>query len=117
MSNQSNKNGEGGEMSNYCMVLINSTSKKEADKIIVSLLKKRLVAGANIYDSPAKFWWKGKIEEYPYLSITAYTKKIKINQVVEEIKKLHKDEVPGITFHDVIDGNLDFLDWIKKEVR
>ena len=94
---------------------INSPAKKEADKIIDALLKNKLVAGTTIAKSHSKYWWKGKIEQKNYYIIYGFSVAKNKRKIIEETKKYHSDEVPGIIFWP-IDANKEFLEWIEENI-
>ncbi|MBU0881128.1 MAG: divalent-cation tolerance protein CutA, partial [Candidatus Omnitrophica bacterium] len=49
---------------NYIVIFVTCPSKREADSISGSLLKKRFVACVNIINKvESKFWWNGKIDK------------------------------------------------------
>jgi len=103
-------------MSKFCQVLINCPSRKESDKILDTLLKKRLIAGGLVTHGPSKYHWKGKIEEKEYFTISAFTLLENKQKIISEARKLHTDETPVIVFLE-IDGNEDFLKWIEDETE
>ena len=103
-------------MNKYCLVQINTPKRREANKIIDLLLKKHLIAGANIIETPSKYWWKGKIEKHQYFSILAYSLSRNKERITIETRKIHSDECPAIVFWP-IDTNRDFLEWIEENCR
>jgi uncharacterized protein involved in tolerance to divalent cations len=103
-------------MEDYCRAVISATSKEEADRIADKLLTDKLVSGALIIKGPARFWWKGKIVEQEYFNILAFTLLKNKKRIIAEVRKIHSDEVPVIAFFK-LDGNEDFLEWIKASVE
>lgn len=103
-------------MSKFCHALISATSKKEANAISDTLVKKRLIAGSLIVKGDSRYWWKGKVVEKQYFNISAFSLMKNKSKIIEEIKKIHSDECPIIAFFD-IDGNEEFLRWIKESVQ
>lgn len=100
----------------FCQILINATSKKEADKISDVLVKKRLIAGSLIIKGPSRYWWKGKIVKREYYNIQAFSLMKNKLKIISEVKKIHSDKCPIVAFIK-IDGNSEFLKWIKDSVR
>ncbi len=100
----------------FRQILISATSKKETDKISDTLVKKRLVAGSLIIKGPSRYWWKDKIIEKEYYNIQAFTLMKNKLKIISEVKKIHKDKCPIIVFIK-IDGNDEFLKWIKESVK
>jgi periplasmic divalent cation tolerance protein len=104
-------------LNEFCLVYVNATSEKEANKIVEILLEKRLIPGANIIKAPCAYWWKGKVKKRPDFVIFSTTKSKKSKEIIEEIKKVHSDKVPAIGFYELKEGNPDFLKWMDKEVK
>lgn len=100
----------------FCQALISATSKEEANNISDSLVTKRLIAGSLIIKGPSRYWWEGKIVEKEYYNISAFSFFKNKNKIIEEVKKIHSDECPIIAF-TIIDGNQEFIDWIKESVK
>jgi uncharacterized protein involved in tolerance to divalent cations len=98
----------------FCQILINCPKRKEAEKVLDSILKKRLVAGGLITHGPSRYHWKGKIEEQEYFTISAFSLFKNKQKIISEVRKISSDETPVIVLLD-IDGNDDFLKWIEDE--
>lgn len=82
----------------YYQVFISAESKEQANGILDVLLEKKLILGGPILEGPAKFWWKGKIEEMNYAYIVTYTIEKHKTAVIDEATKASKEEVPMISF-------------------
>src|SRR4030042_2673623 len=95
----------------FYRILISATSKKEADKISDTLVKKRLIAGSLIVKGPSRYWWRGKIVERIYYNIEGFTLIKNKRKIIFEVKKIHSDKCPIVAFIK-IDGNKEFLKWI-----
>ncbi len=100
----------------YCQVLISATSKQEADKISDALIQNRLIAGALVLKGPSRYWWKDEIVEREYFNVQAFSLLQKKSKIIQEVKKIHSDACPIIAFFK-IDGNREFLNWIRKSIR
>lgn len=99
----------------FILVMVTCASKKEAQLITNSLLKKHVVACANIiFQVKSKFWWKGKINNATEVLVIMKTKKVNFKKIQNEVKKLHSYEVPEIIALPIIDANIDYLNWITK---
>jgi len=99
-----------------CQVLVSATSREEANKISDSLVLKKLAAGSLIVAGPSRYWWQGKIVEKEYFNISLFSLLKNKNKIIAEVKKLHSDKCPIIVFTK-IDGNKEFLDWVKESVE
>lgn len=99
----------------YCRVRINAPFAEEANKISRSLVEKKLVAGTMIYQGNCHYWWEDKIVEKIYWNIGAFSLVKHKQEIIDEVKKLHSDQCPVITFNE-IDGNKEFLKWVDESV-
>lgn len=95
------------------VVLVTTPSKKEADKIVRSLLNKRLIACANIFGPvESNFWWKRKIDkasEFLVLMKSSEKLFIKLSQAIRE---MHSYEVPEILALPIVKGSKPYLEWL-----
>uniref|UniRef100_A0A7C6EGH3 Divalent-cation tolerance protein CutA n=1 Tax=candidate division WOR-3 bacterium TaxID=2052148 RepID=A0A7C6EGH3_UNCW3 len=86
--------------------------KREAQLIARHLLKKRLIACANIFPIDSLYWWKGRIEhskEYGMIFKTSAKNYLRIEQ---ELSKIHPYECPCLVAIDLKRGIKPYLDWI-----
>jgi len=100
----------------FCQVLISATNKEEANEISDSLVSKKLIAGSLILKGPSRYWWEGEIVEKEYFNIQAFSLIKNKEKIIEEVKKIHSDDCPIIAFFEM-DGNQEFLDWVKGNVE
>lgn len=100
----------------YIRARISATTAKEANAISRTLVEKKLVAGTMIYSGNCHYWWDGKVVEKKYWNVGGFTLSKHKKKIIEEVRKLHSDICPIIAFNE-IDGNLDFLRWIKESVE
>src|SRR3990167_184007 len=98
-------------MSKYLQVYISAENKEQVDRILNSLLNKKLVAGGLILNAPARFWWKGEITDMDYYNILVFTKEEHKKVIIEDVRKTSVEEVPMIWFVQ-FDGNKELLKWI-----
>jgi len=100
----------------FIFVYVTNPNKKTASKIALHLLKKRLIACANIFPIDSVYWWEDKIENTKEYVLIAKTKEDNWKKVKTEIKKVHPYTVPCITKINV-EANKEYEEWLKKEVR
>ena len=104
-------------MNKYIVVTTLCDKKEIANKIIDTLLEKRLVAGAQISKVYSKYWWNNKLEECDEYKLEFRTKESLYNEIENEIKKIHDYKVAEISYYKINSINKDFLDWIDKETK
>lgn len=102
----------------YCIIFMTCPDKRIANKITDVLLKKKLIACANIGPNiKSKYWWEGKIEQSSEILVMMKTKQKLFNAAKKEIKLLHPYDVPEILCVKINKGLKDYLDWIKSVTR
>lgn len=102
--------------STYCQVTISATSKNEADRISDLLVRKKLLPGTLIVHGPSRYWWKGKIVEKVYYNVQGFTLRKHKTEIIRTVIKVHTDQCPIMAFVP-IDGNKEFLAWIRESVQ
>lgn len=101
-----------------CIVYITTNSTEEAEIIGRNLVSRKLAACVNIIDNMKSIYhWEGKIETGEEVIIIAKTKKALVNELIENVKTLHSYKVPCIVAIPIIDGNADFIQWIRNETK
>jgi len=102
----------------FVIIFVTCASKGEAKVIIDSLLKKRLVACANIIPGvESKFWWKGKIDSAKETLLILKTTMANFNKVEKHVKKNHSYEMPEIIAIPIVRGSMKYLNWINESVK
>ena len=101
---------------NLIFVYITNPTRKEAKKIAKHLLKKKLIACANIFPIDSLYWWEGKIVQEKEFVLIAKTKKENFEKVKREVENIHSYEIPCIVKIPV-SSNEKYYKWIKKEVK
>jgi uncharacterized protein involved in tolerance to divalent cations len=99
-------------MAIYYEVKISAENQEQADKILNSLLEKKLVTGGQFIKAPARFLWKGKIEDMDYITIRSYTTDEHKDAVMDDVRKTTVEDFPIITFVKPDDLNKELRDWI-----
>ncbi len=100
----------------FIFVYITNSTKKEAKKIAECLLKKKLIACANIFPINSLCWWAGKIVDENEFILIAKTVESNFEKVKKEVEKIHSYKIPCIVKIPV-SSNKKYFDWLKKEIR
>lgn len=98
------------------LVYLTCKDKKEAEKISLHLLKKRLIACANIFPIRSLYWWEGKIAKGMESAVIAKTVSKKFKKIIKEVRKIHSYEVPCILRIEA-DANDDYERWALNETK
>jgi periplasmic divalent cation tolerance protein len=98
----------------YNIVVMTASNKKEAVKIVRTLLEERLIACANIIDPVhSLFWWQGKIDEETEVLAIMKSHESLFKKLSEKVLELHSYDVPEILALPIADGSRSYLDWMK----
>jgi len=98
------------------LVYITNPTKKVAEKIAKILLKKRLIACANIFEIESFYWWQRKIEKAKEFVLIGKTIKKNYSKIKKEVEKIHPYEIPCI-LKIKTEANERYLNWLKNEVK
>lgn len=98
------------------LVYITCRDKKEAEKISMHLLKKRLIACANMFPVRSMYWWNYKIANESEYVIIAKTNNKNFKKVESEVKRIHSYKIPCILKISAA-ANKEYGQWADKEMR
>ena len=106
-------------MSDYKLFYMTCKNKVEANKIAYALVKKDLVACANIISNIKSYfkWNNKKINALKESILIGKTVKKNINKITLYVKKISSYDCPCIVFVDIENGNKEFLSWIKSSTK
>ena len=102
--------------SSYIVVFITTSSYEEARKIADALVVQKKAACVNIVPKVnSLFRWKGKIEDVEESLMVVKTRAELFPDIVSTVKSIHSYEVPEIIALPIVEGNPDYLSWLKEE--
>ncbi len=98
------------------VIYITVSTRREADRLGLALVKERLAACANrMGPIRSSYWWKGRIQRGSEFILIAKTTAAKLKSVMSRVKALHSYEVPCLLAFPISAGNPDFISWICQE--
>lgn len=100
-------------MNNYIVVTTLCDKEEIANKIIDTLLEKRLVSGTQVNIVHSKYWWNNELEECDEYKVELRTKLNLYDKIYEVIKEIHDYEVFELSYRKIDGGNTEFLNWIE----
>jgi periplasmic divalent cation tolerance protein len=98
------------------LIYITCKDSKEAKKIALQLLKKKLIACGNFFPVTSLYHWKKKVVNEKEVLLLAKTKDKHYKRIVQEVKKLHSYKVPCI-LKLTAKANPLYEKWVDKEVK
>ena len=103
-------------MDKYIIVTTVCDKEEIANKIIDTLLEKKLIAGSQVTKVHSKYWWNNKLEECDEYKLEFRTKETIFNEIENEIKQIHDYEVAEISYYEIKNASKEFFDWIDKNI-
>ena len=98
----------------YLIVLMTTSNKEEAKKIIHALLEEKIIACANIIEPVSSFfWWQGKIHSETEVLTILKTHERLFEKLQKKITELHSYAVPEILALPILAGSQSYLEWLK----
>lgn len=102
---------------NLCFVYITNPTKDEAKSVAKHLLKKNLIACANIYnDVDSLYYWEGKLADEKEFILIGKTTEDKYEAIKEEVDKIHSYTTPCI-IKIPIQANEKYAGWLLSELK
>jgi len=103
-------------MEEMIVVYITNPSKEKAKELAKHLLKKRIIACANIFQSNSIYWWDGEISDESEYILVAKTVEENFAALRHEVLEFHEYQVPCIIKFPVT-ANQQFVQWVRSEIR
>lgn len=101
----------------YCLITTACDTKETAQRIIDSLIKKRLASCVQAINVQSTYYWNKAIEQTNEIALHIKTKKSLYEAVEKEINTLHDYTLPEVASYDMIAGSKEFFHWIDTETR
>ena len=102
----------------YIVIFVTVSSKQEAQKISISLIKQKLAACVNVVDKvDSIFFWENKVQKAKEFLLVIKSTRAKFTQITKLIKSLHSYKVPEIIGLPIVVGDQPYLRWIDATLR
>lgn len=99
-------------------IQVTSASGAELERIIESLLQRRLIAcGQLAGEVTSRYWWKGALETARERTCLLKTTAAASGAVVAAVREMHSYETPEILVIPVAGGDAGYLAWIREVVE
>jgi periplasmic divalent cation tolerance protein len=104
-------------MTDKIVVLSTCATSEEARKLARSLVEKRLAACVNVLPGIRSVYrWKDAIEEEEEVLLAIKTSRESLQELTDEIERMHSYEVPEVIALQVVDGSERYLAWMNREL-
>ena len=104
-------------MNKYIVVTTLCDNEEIANKIVNSLLDKKLIAGSQISRVHSKYWWENTLEECDEYKLEFRTKSNLFSEIEKEIKNIHDYDVAEISSCKIDNASKEFLNWIDENIK
>jgi len=99
----------------HIVVFITASNEDEAAKISRALVEERLAGCVNIIKGIRSIYqWKGKIEDESEVVMMVKTQRRLFPSLSKKVKELHTYTVPEILALPVVEGSVEYLNWLKE---
>jgi periplasmic divalent cation tolerance protein len=99
-----------------CEVIITADDPEWLATFTRTLVADRLVAcGHNIAPTRSIYRWQGEVRDETEARVALHTRARLVPRIVARTKELHPYEVPCVIALPVVDGDADYLEWIRAE--
>ncbi|MFP4212884.1 MAG: divalent-cation tolerance protein CutA [Desulfohalobiaceae bacterium] len=100
------------------LVYMTAKDKEEAQRVGQALVEARLAACVNILDNmQSMFWWQGGAQSEHETVLLAKTRVGLVSSLNSKVQEVHSYDCPCVVAVPIIDGNPEFLDWVREETE
>jgi periplasmic divalent cation tolerance protein len=104
-------------MTDKIVVFSTCASTEEAHRLARALVEKRLAACVNVMPGIRSVYrWKDAIEDEEEVLLLIKTSRALLQELTDEIERLHSYEVPEVIALQVVDGSERYLAWMNREL-
>ena len=104
-------------MTDKIVVLSACASAEEAQRVARALVEKRLAACVNVIPGIRSVYrWKDAVQEDEEVLLVIKTSRALMEEVKDEIERLHSYELPEVIALQVVDGSERYLAWMNREL-
>lgn len=97
------------------VVYITAPNEDEAAKIARAIVEERVAGCVNIVKGIRSIYsWQGKIEDDAEVLMIVKTQRHLFDQLKRRVKELHSYTVPEIIAVPVVEGDHDYLEWLRE---
>lgn len=100
-------------MTDKIVVLSTCSSAEEAEKLARQLVEERLAACVNVVAGIRSFYrWQGTVEDASEWLLVIKSSRALLDALRTRLEKVHSYEVPEVLAVPVVDGSVNYLNWL-----
>lgn len=103
------------KMNNPCMIETAFDNQDELNRVVETLISKKLVASCQVVESQSTWNWHNEKESSQEYLLLMKTRKPLANQIYEVIRKIHSYDCFEFAIFDLTSPSSDYLNWINQE--
>jgi periplasmic divalent cation tolerance protein len=105
-------------MTDKIIVFNTCASAEEAERIARALVNARLAACVNVLGGARSYYrWQGAIEDAGEWLLVIKSSRAQFDRLRAELERLHSYTVPEIVAVPIVDGSLNYLNWLDQELK
>lgn len=98
----------------YCVGLITTGSREEAERIAEALVHRRLAACVTLVPEVASvYWWEGRVVRDREALLLVKTSRAKWPALMAAVREWHSYQVPEIIALPIVEGSASYLQWLE----
>jgi len=102
-------------MNDYCMIETAFASEDELNRVVESLISKKLVASCQVVKSQSTWNWHNEKESSLEYLLFMKTRKPLANKIYEIIRSIHTYDCFEFAIFPLTSPSPDYLKWLKEE--
>ena len=96
------------------VLFLTCADKNEVEKIVESLLEKKLIVCAKSFPVNSTFFWENKIDSSEEFFVVMDSSEELFDKVETEVKRLHSYDTPNLTAVSVTKTSKGVAEWMKE---
>jgi periplasmic divalent cation tolerance protein len=105
-------------MTDKIVVLVNCGNSNEAETLAKSLVEKRLAACVNVVSGLVSwYWWENKLTQDNEVLLIIKSSRGNLAELEKEVLRLHSYAVPEIIALPIVEGSVNYLNWMEQSLR
>ena len=105
-------------MTDKILVLVTCATANEAEEIARNLVDKKLAACVNVLPGLTSwYWWENKLTQDQEVLLIIKSSRGVFGELEKEVLRLHSYAVPEVVAVPVVEGSVNYLNWIEQSLK